>query len=348
MESDTLNRLFHTRWTGGQYGLVRLMVAFSLAAWSLSVLTQAGSYPALLGLAGLALALPVAIGWKGQEATGLAALLLTAGAPFLAGPHPSGAAPVVLLLVLHLLTPRAPVGTLDARARVDPGGGWRMPPGVYLLAWGALVLQLPEGTWPQTTPPATWWFLVVVIAALVPWRHFRPWLWLALFIVQATHPQASWTLPLAVLYLFTFDPGWVRPRRVRRPIRVFYDGDCRLCHGLTRLLVAEDVRQLLRFAPLSGPTADRLLNERVRQRFPESILVRLPSGEARAYSGGVLFLLECLGGLWRVLAILGRLVPVPVRDAGYQLVAHYRRRFTRQTDGPCPILPPRLASRFDP
>lgn len=348
MEVPTLERLFRTRWTGGQYAFVRVTVALSLAAWSAAALSTGGALHVLLGLAGLALSVLVLLGWRGPEAAAVAALLITASGPFLDPALRAAAAPAVLVLVLHLLTPRAPYGTVEAARRVDPRGHWRLPPGVYALAWAALVLQIPEGRWPAAPPPPSWWIMVVAIAALVPWRRFRPWLWLALFVVQAVHPMAGWTLPLAALYLFTFDPGWIPPRRTRRPVQVLYDGECRICQGWTRFLVAEDLRHVFRFAPLQGPTANRLLTDRIRERYPESVLVRLASGEVMAYSRGALYVLDCLGGIWRVLAILARLFPLAFRDRCYSFAAAMRQRFTSPADTACPVLPRRLASRFDP
>ena len=348
MDVPILENLFRSRWTGGQYAFVRLAVALSLAVWSAASLGTGGGLHIFLGLVGLPLSVLILLGLRGQEAAAAAALLITASGVFLEPALRAGAGPVVLVLVLHLLTPRAPYGTVEARHRTDPGGRWRLPPGVHALAWAALVLQIPEGHWPQAPPPPSWWIMVLAIAVLVPWRHFRPWLWLALFVVQAVHPLASWTLPLAALYLFTFDPGWVRARRARRPVHVLYDGECRLCHGWTRFVVAEDTRGVFRFAPLQGTTANRLLTERVRERFPDSVLVRLASGEVLARSRAVFYLLDCLGGLWRVLAILGRLVPLAGRDRCYAFVARTRQRFTSPAPGPCPMLPRRLAARFDP
>jgi predicted DCC family thiol-disulfide oxidoreductase YuxK len=57
--------------------------------------------------------------------------------------------------------------------------------------------------------------------------------------------------------------------------------------------------------------------------------------------------LERLGGGWRVLARLGGLVPRPIRDAVYDLVARVRYRVFGRKDDACPIIPEALRSRFD-
>lgn len=44
------------------------------------------------------------------------------------------------MLVAHACLPRAPFGSLDARGRIDPDGGWKLPNGVFLAAWVALAV----------------------------------------------------------------------------------------------------------------------------------------------------------------------------------------------------------------
>ena len=55
-----------------------------------------------------------------------------------------------------------------------------------------------------------------------------------------------------------------------------------------------------------------------------------------------------LGGWWRVLATIGTVVPRPIRDAAYDLVARVRYRVFGRAKEACPILPPDLRSRFAP
>jgi predicted DCC family thiol-disulfide oxidoreductase YuxK len=60
-----------------------------------------------------------------------------------------------------------------------------------------------------------------------------------------------------------------------------------------------------------------------------------------------LHLLERLGGLWRVLAVVGRLVPRGLRDAAYDRVAGVRYRIFGRKDDACPFIPAALRGRFD-
>src|SRR5437588_563445 len=44
------------------------------------------------------------------------------------------------LLLAHACLPPAPYGSWAARGRTDPGNGWRMPPGIFLVAWILMAL----------------------------------------------------------------------------------------------------------------------------------------------------------------------------------------------------------------
>ena len=74
-------------------------------------------------------------------------------------------------------------------------------------------------------------------------------------------------------------------------------------------------------------------------------LVRRRDLSAADVTEAALATMAHLGGVWEVLATLGRLVPRPVRDAAYDLIA--RRRF--EIAAPACLLPtPSERSRFLP
>ena len=131
--------------------------------------------------------------------------------------HPS--LPIVgLLLLVHAALPARPFGSWDARGRLDPDSGWRMPSGIYTTAWivmalgysysGATKLLSPswidgsalayildnsiirpaflQETLSSMPSPliriAAWGVLTVelLFAPLALSRRVRPWLWLTL------------------------------------------------------------------------------------------------------------------------------------------------------------------------
>mgnify|MGYP003631368400 FL=1 len=190
--------------------------------------------------------------------------------------------------------------------------------------------------------------LFVVFAAI---SRLRPWAWAAMlgmhvglvFLIDF----ADLSFGMILLHLFTFDPGWVKPRRGTEPAIVFFDGECGLCHRTVRWLLAEDTDGAsFRFAPLQGDTiASRLTPERIAT-LPDSIVLLRPGGELADRSDAVLLILSGLGGLWRLLGSGLRLVPRPLRNLGYDAVARVRKKVFQKPSGLCPMLPPELGARF--
>jgi predicted DCC family thiol-disulfide oxidoreductase YuxK len=123
--------------------------------------------------------------------------------------------PVAWLLLAHTFVPRAPYGSWEGRARVDPAGNWRLPRAIFLVAWIALAAAYTYSGWtklvslpwgdgtavgraledvavrpgllrevlPEAPPailrPATWGVLVLELsfAPLALFGRLRPWLW---------------------------------------------------------------------------------------------------------------------------------------------------------------------------
>jgi len=54
-----------------------------------------------------------------------------------------------------------------------------------------------------------------------------------------------------------------------------------------------------------------------------------------------------LGGMWRTVALIGRLIPAAWRDGVYDAVARMRYRLFRKPESACPLLPGHLRSRFE-
>lgn len=130
--------------------------------------------------------------------------------------------------------------------------------------------------------------------------------------------------------------------------RIFYDGNCGLCHGAVRFLVRRDRAGRLRFAPLGGETFAALVAPEVQASLPDSLVLQAEDGRLYVRSTAVLRAMRELGGGWALLARAGALVPAAVRDAAYDCVARLRRRLFARPAQSCPLLPPGLAKRFDP
>lgn len=131
--------------------------------------------------------------------------------------------------------------------------------------------------------------------------------------------------------------------------RLFYDGGCGLCHGAVRFVMRrerEDHR--FRYAPLSGPTFERLVPAARRAGLPDSLIVLTGSGRLLARSQAAIFLLKRLGGIWPWVGRLLEIIPWRIRDAGYDWIARNRLRLFEKPAEGCPVPSEEARERFDP
>ena len=209
---------------------------------------------------------------------------------------------------------------------------------------------------PPTLLQAVTWIVLAAGFAFLPALFFprlRVWAWIVLGAVQfgrlALLHTAGDAEALLVAHLFTFDPGWVpgAPAAGGAPETLFYDGTCGLCHRTVRFVLAEDPGgRAFRFAPLQGALFRSALDDGARAGLPDSLVVLTADGRVLTRSRAVRHLLSRLGGLWGVAARLAGVVPVPLGDAAYDLVARVRHRLFARPPEACPLLPARLRSRF--
>jgi predicted DCC family thiol-disulfide oxidoreductase YuxK len=172
-------------WTGGQYSIFRavfalyLLVHFlQLLPWGAELFSNRGALPdgsasPLLHLFPNILAL--------NDSPGMVTALLTLGTLLsvlfgiglydraaalglwyiwacLFGRDPLISNPSIpfvgWMLLAHLFLPPAPYGSLAARGRVDPGGGWRMPPAIFAAAWIVLALAYTYSGYTKLVSPS--------------------------------------------------------------------------------------------------------------------------------------------------------------------------------------------------
>jgi predicted DCC family thiol-disulfide oxidoreductase YuxK len=131
---------------------------------------------------------------------------------------------------------------------------------------------------------------------------------------------------------------------------VFYDGICGLCNRLNRFLLKRDRQGRIRFAPLQSRLAGDTLARYGRDSSDlDTVYVvsnwNSPRERVHARSRAVLHTLSLLGPGWRLLSRLGSIVPTPLADALYGLVARHRYRIFGQFDA-CPLPPPEWRTRF--
>ncbi len=135
-------------------------------------------------------------------------------------------------------------------------------------------------------------------------------------------------------------PAETQPRET-----VFYDGTCGLCHALVRFTALRDREAIFLFAPLGGEHFHATLRHSLPQP-PDSVMVLTEDGTKLFRSGAVLHVIRRLGGGWRWLAALLGVLPRPLLDAGYALIARLRRKLFAAPSDACPMVPLELRARF--
>lgn len=138
---------------------------------------------------------------------------------------------------------------------------------------------------------------------------------------------------------------------------VFFDHDCLLCNGTVRFLMARDRHDVLRFAPLQGPTAEAMFTRHPAAAQDPDALTSLvfaenhedPGEQVTLRSTAVARVLRRLGGLWAVVGFSLSLIPRPLRDWGYDLVSRHRIRwFGVATPETCPLPTPEQTKKLLP
>lgn len=240
------------------------------------------------------------------------------------------------------------------------------------------MLSLP----PALLNVATWGALAteLLFAPLCLIPRLRPFVWAAMMSMHlgliTLINFADLSLGMVMLHLFTFNPAWVKalvprfkvpasltslatgntfavippppPVANTVPDRLFYDGNCGLCHGAVRFILAEDNQGgVVRFAPLDSDIFRAAVHEHVRATLPDSMVVLTPEGDILIRSQAWIRILARLGGVWGVLALGARLVPHAVLDFAYDRVASVRKQLFAKPSDVCPILPRQLRARFD-
>ena len=110
---------------------------------------------------------------------------------------------------------------------------------------------------------------------------------------------------------------------------VLYDGVCGLCNRLVQFVLKNDRNDVFRFASLQSKLAEQILvRHRLRSESLETVYVVLDYGlaEERLLSRlrAVVYVLQQLGGPLTYVSAILRVLPAPVQNFLYGLVARTR------------------------
>ena len=129
-----------------------------------------------------------------------------------------------------------------------------------------------------------------------------------------------------------------------RPLMLF-DGVCNLCNAAVQWVIARDPEGRIRFASLQSDAAAGALGKRgaIAEPAPDSFILIDDKG-VRLRSSAAIGLVRHLGLPYSLLA-LAAVIPRPVRDAVYVIVARNRYHWFGRRDH-CMVPTPETAARF--
>ena len=172
-----------------------------------------------------------------------------------------------------------------------------MPDGILgFLTWGALLAEL-------------------CYFPLFLNKKSRPWIWVALLGMHLglilLIDFADLSMGMIMIHLFTFDPKWLK---AKTSARIAFDADCLMCNRFLAFLACEDEARLLTFEALPDDGE-------------KTSMIVTRGGRISRRSTAVIVILDSLGGHWKVLSLVARIIPRPIRDFLYDSVAKKRHYF---------------------
>lgn len=104
---------------------------------------------------------------------------------------------------------------------------------------------------------------------------------------------------------------------------LFFDGVCNLCNAAVDFFVKRDTKKALKYAPLQGVTASKLLSGSLTQELSSVVLYH--KGQTYIKSRAILKSLILVGGFYSFLGIF-QLLPTSLLDLIYDFIAANRYR----------------------
>ena len=128
------------------------------------------------------------------------------------------------------------------------------------------------------------------------------------------------------------------------PPIILFDGVCNLCNRSVQMVLRHDRKARFRFASLQSPVGEKLRGELGIDREKVDSVILVEDGRWYQESDAALRIARGLGGPWKLLGAF-RLIPRPLRDAAYRLIARNRYRWFGKRET-CWLPTPELRGRF--
>lgn len=129
-------------------------------------------------------------------------------------------------------------------------------------------------------------------------------------------------------------------------IRIFYDGDCGLCHRFVVFTLHNMQKDRFVFSPQNGPTFKKYEN-RIK-RAGETIIIYNEKEDFFLYKGAaVRYVLFYFKWPWKIFAYILTCFPSIILDFLYDCIAKVRHKFFQKPKSSCPILPKKWMKYFE-
>jgi predicted DCC family thiol-disulfide oxidoreductase YuxK len=106
---------------------------------------------------------------------------------------------------------------------------------------------------------------------------------------------------------------------------IIFDGVCNLCNNAVNFIIKRDASNQFVFAPMQSPAAQALIAKYDAQNVGIDTFLLIKNGQCFYRSSAALEITKDLSGYW-YLCLVFKLVPRPIRDFVYRLIAKNRYR----------------------
>jgi len=125
---------------------------------------------------------------------------------------------------------------------------------------------------------------------------------------------------------------------------ILFDGVCNFCNSAINFIIQRDKKRIFRFAALQSNAGQQLLQQYHFSTTDLNSFVLIFDGNAYKKTDAALHIASLLGGAWK-LARVFKILPAPVRDVAYNLIANNRYRWFGKKEH-CMIPTPEVRNLF--